>query len=74
MGADMVSMCTRVNSECKFGQPDIMIVEGENGKIAAVNAHRNLGYIFLLGRNEMNLGMAKIMLHEVVKDFESDLS
>jgi predicted regulator of Ras-like GTPase activity (Roadblock/LC7/MglB family) len=72
MGSDMVNMCDRVTAECKFGHPDIMIIEGEAGKIAAVNAHRNLGYIFLLGRSEMNLGMAKIMLHEVVKEFEAD--
>lgn len=73
MGTDMVSMCGRVTSECKFGHPDILVVEGENGKIAAVNAHKNLGYIFLLGRKEMNLGMAKIMLHETVTEFEKDL-
>ncbi len=73
MGADMVAMCDKVTTECKFGHPDIISVEGENGKIAGVNAHRGLGYIFILGKAEMNLGMAKIALHETVKEFEHEL-
>lgn len=73
MSTDMVAMCSRVTSECKFGHPDIIVVEGEGGKIAGVNAHAGIGYIFLLGERNMNLGMAKIMLHETVRDFEKDL-
>ncbi|MFC1833107.1 roadblock/LC7 domain-containing protein [Thermodesulfobacteriota bacterium] len=73
MSTDMVNMCDRVTGECKFGHPDIIVIEGESGKIAGVNAHGKIGYIFLLGKQEMNLGMAKIMLHETVKEFEKDL-
>jgi predicted regulator of Ras-like GTPase activity (Roadblock/LC7/MglB family) len=73
MGSDMVAMCQRVTSECNFGRPDIVVVEGENGKVAGVNAERDLGYIFLLGKADMNVGMAKVMLAEVVDEFEDKM-
>jgi predicted regulator of Ras-like GTPase activity (Roadblock/LC7/MglB family) len=70
MGTDMISMCDKVTGECKFGRPDIMVIEGDNGKIAAVNAEHDLGYLFLLGKSDMNVGMAKIILQEAVDDYE----
>lgn len=70
MGSDMIAMCDKVTTECKFGDPDIMVIEGDNGKVACVNAEHGLGYIFLLGKADMNVGMAKIILQEAVDEYE----
>ncbi len=72
--AEMVGLCSRAASEFEFGHADIMVIEGEQGRIAAVNAPLDLGFIILVGDPEMNLALARIQLNKAVSEIEAGLA
>ncbi len=72
MVCDMVGMCHLAAEQCNLDRPDTMMIEGEASKIAVFMAERDIGYIFLLGKPGMLVGMSKIVLGEILDEFEKE--
>ena len=70
LASQAVAMARRVLSEAKLGDPDTMIFEGTQGKFALIYAPKGGFFISLLGREEMNLGMARLQLDEALDALE----
>lgn len=74
MAVEMANICSQTAPESQFGRADIMVVEGEEGKIAAMNVPQETGYIVLLGDPEMNLAMARLRLNKTTSGIEEKFS
>ena len=68
-GSDMMDLLTKALSEYGFGCPKTLLIDGEEGRIAVVNAGPNIGYLVIAGTPELNVGLAGIVLHDVVDNF-----
>jgi predicted regulator of Ras-like GTPase activity (Roadblock/LC7/MglB family) len=68
-GTDMMDMLERVLSQYRLGHPKALMIEGEEGRIAVVNAGPNVGYLVIGGTRELNVGLAEIVLEDLVGRF-----
>ncbi|GEM_PF-1928181 len=68
-GTDMMDMLAKVVSEYRFSGPKTLLIEGEEGRIAVVNAGPNIGYLVIAGTPDLNVGLAGIVLQDMVESF-----
>jgi len=67
LASQAVAMAKKVLTEAKLGDPDTMLFEGTSGKFALIYAPKGGFFISLLGKEDMNLGMARLMLDEALE-------
>jgi predicted regulator of Ras-like GTPase activity (Roadblock/LC7/MglB family) len=68
-GSDMMDMLAKILSDYRFGVPKALLIEGEDGRIAVVNAGPNIRYMVIAGTPELNVGLAGIVLQDVLDRF-----
>ena len=66
LASDLVTALKRVITELQFGEPKTMLIEGELGKVTVIEAPGGGMFILLIGSTDMNLGMARMALHEAM--------
>ena len=67
MTKDMVGAFGKLKTECNFESPEMVVIEGDSGKVAALSVASDTGYIFLLGKPDMSLGMIKMTIKVAIE-------
>jgi predicted regulator of Ras-like GTPase activity (Roadblock/LC7/MglB family) len=67
MSKDMVHTFGKLKTDCNFESPEMMVIEGDEGKVAAVCVDPGLGFVFLLGAPDMSLGMIKMTIRDALE-------
>ncbi len=68
-----VGVANKVITEAALGKPDGVTIEGTEGKIVLMHSEKAKVFIFVIGKNEMNLGMARMILDEAVDSFDDSI-
>ncbi len=65
-----INTASRVVKEADFGTPETMLIEGSDGKMALIHAAKGGFFISLVGSKGLNIGMARMALHEAMDTFD----
>ncbi len=66
-----IKTASRVVVDAGFGKPESMLIEGSDGKMCLINAAQGGFFISLIGSKDLNIGMARMALHEVIETFDN---
>ena len=69
-----VNTAKKVITEAVLGIPDVVTIEGTDGKIVLMHSEKAKVFIFIIGSKDMNLGMARMILDNAVDDFDDTVA